>query len=298
VLLSTYNGEKHLSTQLQSILEQQDVDLDLFIHDDGSSDQTINIIRKYENEHSCIHLISIEHLGVPGSYFSLIESVPDNYDYYSFADQDDIWHKYKLKTAANMLTQIESSSLKIYCGALTILDDKTGIKIVRSHKRSSLSLSSACIQNTVTGNTLVLDKQSMLQIKSLPQPRLAIMHDWWIFIVLSALDARMVYDPTPYISYRQHQSNAIGMANSQTNFANLIKDIFCPTKYFRIKKQSEEIALLLEDTAKPDSIDLLINFSASHHSMVDRIKYLLNTPVKARTMARNIWHFICRLRYG
>ena len=91
VLLSAYNGEKFLCEQIDSIMNQQNVDLDLYIRDDGSSYRTQEYLKQYVEQNDSIHLQNGCNLGVANSFMSLLYNVPNHYDYYAFADQDDIW---------------------------------------------------------------------------------------------------------------------------------------------------------------------------------------------------------------
>lgn len=90
VLMSTYNGEKYLKEQLDSILNQEQVDLKLLIRDDGSTDGTVNILKEYENSHTNIKWYSGLNLGCGKSFFQLVLDAPKS-DYYAFVDQDDVW---------------------------------------------------------------------------------------------------------------------------------------------------------------------------------------------------------------
>ena len=99
VLLSTYNGEKFLSVQLESLLAQKDVDLTIFVRDDGSSDTTPNVLVQFAAQHNNIHLRLEKNIGVIASFFDLMTTVDDDFDYYALADQDDYWLPEKLISA-------------------------------------------------------------------------------------------------------------------------------------------------------------------------------------------------------
>lgn len=89
VLLSTYNGSKYIKEQIDSILSQEGVNIDIYIRDDESTDETVNIIYEYKSNN--IFLTEGKNIGVGNSFMELLYSVPEIYDYYAFADQDDIW---------------------------------------------------------------------------------------------------------------------------------------------------------------------------------------------------------------
>ena len=96
VMMSTFNGEAYVEEQINSILNQLNVKISLFIRDDGSKDKTISIIRNKINRNSNIQLIQGENVGVGNSFMNLLYSTPDDYDFYAFSDQDDIWESEKI----------------------------------------------------------------------------------------------------------------------------------------------------------------------------------------------------------
>ena len=104
VLMSTYNGERFLKEQLDSILQQQDVDVRLCVRDDGSTDGTMDILLEYAD---AIELTIGNNFGVGNSFMSMVYSANLESDYYAFSDQDDIWMPDKLISAVDELKNIE-----------------------------------------------------------------------------------------------------------------------------------------------------------------------------------------------
>ena len=96
ILMSTYNGASYLKEQIDS-LEKQDVPVDIFIRDDGSTDKTIDILKKYQSKPN-VHIEYGINLGYKKSFMTLLMKVND-YDYYAFCDQDDIWLPNKISCA-------------------------------------------------------------------------------------------------------------------------------------------------------------------------------------------------------
>lgn len=90
VLLSTYNGEKYLREQLDSLLVQQGVDLRIIARDDGSKDTTVEILKEYAGKDTRVSFFEGKNVGPAQSFFDLIMKSPDS-DYYAFCDQDDVW---------------------------------------------------------------------------------------------------------------------------------------------------------------------------------------------------------------
>ena len=108
VLLSTYNGEKYIREQLDSILTQKDIEVSILIRDDGSTDSTVDIIHEYCSNNSDIKLIKGSNMGACKSFFELFKEADMGYDYYALADQDDYWYADKLTVACNMLAKIDN----------------------------------------------------------------------------------------------------------------------------------------------------------------------------------------------
>jgi glycosyltransferase involved in cell wall biosynthesis len=94
ILMATYNGEKYLGEQIDSLLAQTNMDWQLYIHDDGSTDNTQAILQEYAQKHSNIHILEYEsQRGAMKNFLSLLQRVEA--DYYMFCDQDDVWLKQK-----------------------------------------------------------------------------------------------------------------------------------------------------------------------------------------------------------
>ncbi|HFL3236591.1 TPA: glycosyltransferase, partial [Clostridioides difficile] len=104
VMLSTYNGEKYIDEQIESLLAQSQVDLHIHIRDDGSYDGTVQKVREYAKSYpDQIHVTEGENVGVIGSFFELMLQTSTVYDFYAFCDQDDVWKPYKLSRAVGRL---------------------------------------------------------------------------------------------------------------------------------------------------------------------------------------------------
>lgn len=97
VLMSTFNGEKFIREQIESILAQENVNIKLLVRDDGSTDKTLDILNEYKNKGKLNYYIG-KNLGPQLSFMHLLQNAP-YCEYYAFADQDDVWLKDKLSTA-------------------------------------------------------------------------------------------------------------------------------------------------------------------------------------------------------
>lgn len=205
VLLSAYNGEKYIKKQIESILNQKEVEVSLLIRDDGSSDKTIEIIGKLADENSNITFCKGENLGPARSFMDLINK-SDEVSYYAFADQDDVWKPNKLISAINKMK--EDNRPELYMSALEIVDeDLNPIEI--KQVTGNFTFEGAMIKNFATGCTLVFNK-NLRDIIKIYNPNYLIMHDSWITRVCYAVGGNVIIDENYYIKYRQHSANVLG----------------------------------------------------------------------------------------
>ncbi|MCI8661366.1 MAG: glycosyltransferase family 2 protein [Lachnospiraceae bacterium] len=206
VLMSTYNGEKYFSAQIESILTQKNVDVKLLIRDDGSTDETINIINiisaKYTNK---ISVIIGQNLGYEKSFLELLLNAKDA-DFFAFADQDDVWDSDKLLIAIEKLNKFQQAPALYYSNVRV-----TNAQLQYSHELEDKGYDKkACklLNSGAMGCTIVLNK-SLLEILQKYHPQEKWPHDYWIMTVALYVGA-VYYDPSSHMSYRQHAKNATG----------------------------------------------------------------------------------------
>lgn len=213
VLMSTYNGEKYIREQITSILEQKGVQVTLFIRDDVSKDNTVNVIHDMQKQNSSIKLSAgKKNLNVGNSFMTLVYSVPDEYDYYALADQDDIWLPDKLSEAILML---EDSGFSLYASNQENVD-KNGISMGLRYTDEKIHLTPESIisRNMLAGCTMVFSlkvKQILSEKDRRPSAALLRMriHDVWIASVAAVMEG-ICYDERSFIQYRQHENNVVG----------------------------------------------------------------------------------------
>lgn len=210
ICMSTYNGARFVASQIDSILKQDYENWILLIHDDGSTDDTVKIIKKYSKNDDRIYFVeedSNSHLGVKKAFFSL--SFLKSTDFYMFSDQDDIWKPNKVSiTLKEILKQDQSYPVLVHTNYeffYNSLDNaqKSGTKHYTDFKRLLLA-------NNVTGCTCMFNKclRDKLMASEIPYPNI-IMHDWWLAIIASSM-GKVVYINESTIYYRQHSDNVVG----------------------------------------------------------------------------------------
>lgn len=239
VLMSTFNGEKHLREQIDSILAQMDVNVELLVRDDGSSDRTTEILAEYQ-EAGKLRWYTGENLKPAYSFMDLIQRAGDA-PYYALSDQDDYWLPEKLSRAVRMLREAEPSRPALY-HSRTILADENLNPINDERKGNQITtVKQALIGSGATGCTMCFNR-ALLELLRKPHPDFKLMHDNWIYKVCMVTEGSILRGDKPYILYRQHGNNAIGgFSQKQHPFRRHLKSIRGEKCY-----RSEGIAALYE----------------------------------------------------
>ena len=216
VIMSTYNGEKYLKEQIDSILNQKDVALTLYISDDCSTDKTVEIIKEYQEKYNNIILhINEKNKNFTYNFLDSLFEFKDNeeYDYYAFSDQDDVWLDEKLITG---IRKIESTGKNtLYCSNLKIVDENlidTNKKMIsQNYKVKHYDVLS---KNIVTGCTIIFDKEFKNTVTEF-YPNNIYLHDYWLALIANYIkNSHFICDTESLlINYRQHASNLIGSNN-------------------------------------------------------------------------------------
>lgn len=206
VLMSTYNGEKYLKQQIDSIINQVDVEVNLIVRDDGSKDNTINILKDYAKEKK-IKWYTGPNLKPALSFIDLVFNAPKS-DYYAFSDQDDVWYPNKMIEAIKKI-EGNSSQPALYYGSQELVDKE--LNTIEIHaldvKRSPFA---RFIINQAAGCTMVFN-YNLFKIVKKHRPTILHMHDNWILKVCEAIGGYVYVDNKPYVKYRQHSNNVEGL---------------------------------------------------------------------------------------
>lgn len=236
ILLPTYNGEKYIKEQIDSILNQSYKNIRLIISDDGSKDTTLQILKEYEQKDNRIKVyIQQQNLGVVKNVEFMLEKVEN--PYYMLADQDDVWLPEKVEKSLEKLKQenadlvfgdlevVDQELKKIYpsFGDFMLLNRKIN-KYINSDRLNYL-------YNCVTGCTLLAKKETIEKILPLPQKSKYVIHDYWMGLMVS-LNGKVAYIPEKYIKYRQHGNNQVGTDKISHRFQKLeqVRELFINVK--------------------------------------------------------------------
>tara|TARA_B100000161_G_scaffold54803_1_gene36020 strand:- start:206 stop:1042 length:837 start_codon:yes stop_codon:yes gene_type:complete len=241
ILLATYNGESFLRGQLDSIVNQEYKSWELLIHDDGSIDNTIQILNEYENNYpKKIKLLNDQRVFSSASknFFHLIENRSKEANLYCFCDQDDIWHKSKLRLIIERYISKEVEEPLLIHSDLSLIDKK-GELLEKSHnklinyQKNFITKNTSYYYNPVPGCAMTINSALADKIS---YSKYMVMHDWWILLSAMQENTTVLYIDLPLVAYRQHSGNVLGYKKNNVLIL-VIRLLFKIPRYiFNVKK--------------------------------------------------------------
>lgn len=299
ILLATYNGEKYLAQQLESILEQDYSGWRILVADDGSDDKTVEVLRKYSGvlgDRLVWQGENARNLG-PTQVFSALAGM-STAAYQMFCDQDDVWLPDKIsKTLAAM------RAAEARCGNNTPLLVHTDLRIVDSdlltiapsfwryqklEPGSGGKLNRLLSQNVVTGCT-VMSNRALTDL-AVPIPGGAAMHDWWLALV-AVLFGEVVSLDEATMLYRQHGSNSIGAKGwgCRRIFMLARQSGEVRSSILRSVSQAQLLLACYRDRLPPGKLEMLEAYAALPlMSKFERIKNIFNHQFFKHGVVRNV----------
>jgi glycosyltransferase involved in cell wall biosynthesis len=210
ILMCTKDGSAFIADQLKSIAAQTHENWILIVSDDGSNDDTVATIRRFAEAYpEKVKIRKGPGKGVCANFLSLANDPTIDADYFAFSDQDDIWHQDKLQRALAWLGAVPAEVPGMYC-ARTELMTIDG----RSYGFSPLftrppAFANALVQSLAGGNTMVFNRAAKKILEEAATTSV-VLHDWWVYQLVSGAGGIIRYDPRPTLKYRQHADNLIG----------------------------------------------------------------------------------------
>lgn len=206
IIVSTYNGEKYISQQIDSLLGQDYPDVEIYVRDDGSTDGTLDILRQYEEKGKIKLIVGSENLGYCGSFFELLK-IAENGEYWSFCDQDDIWYKEKVKRAVEFLETKKGENRKplLYYSFSKMIDENGRSMGIQKPPEGTLEFRRAFTGTFGVGFSMVINRElrdAMLKC----DPHKVHAHDWLAGAIALGM-GEVLIDPTVCADYRRLDSS-------------------------------------------------------------------------------------------
>lgn len=244
ILLATYNGEKYLREQLDSLYQQTFTNWNIYIHDDGSTDHTSDILNEFAEKHDNFIILDYpsQH-GAKDNFLSMLQAV--DADYYFFCDQDDKWCRNKIEKQITKIKEIENKEDKpiLVFSDLFVVDsqmnliDKSMWKLEGIHPEFLTTFDEGGAFEFVTGCTMLLNKKAKDTVVY-PADK-AVMHDSWITLCVLRSEGVIEAIHESLVFYRQHGNNTLGVSQwSQMSrfrkLTNIRKSINANYKHYRM----------------------------------------------------------------
>lgn len=217
ILMAVFNGARFLQAQLDSLEAQTHRDWSLHVSDDGSSDDSLALIRDFaERTGRAVTIRQGPSQGYARNFLSLLDATPAEADFVAFCDQDDVWLPEKLSRALDALSQQPADRPALYGTRFWIWFAETGTRRLSQPRPRPTVFRNALAQNFAGGNTMVFNRAALaVAIRTRSAAAGVVSHDWWLYQIVTGVGGVAIHDPEPTILYRQHRSNQIG-ANDGT----------------------------------------------------------------------------------
>ena len=304
ILMGTYNGGRYLTEQLSSIAAQNYPDWNLLVRDDGSTDDTVELLRQFAAHEPRVRLCDVTggNRGACGNFATLMdEALKEPYRYFAFADQDDCWHPEKLTVQLDVMRELERDHpgvpLLVHSD-LEVVDDQMRslhpslMRYQSIHHEVDRPLQVLLIQNFVTGCTMLANRP-LLEC-ACPVPPEAVLHDWWLALC-AAVFGQMGYIDRSLVRYRQHVANAVGAKSLRSQFNPATASWYRSWQRGRFHlaqsmRQAEAMAKRVTDagTAKTD-LQLISSYAQlADNCMLSRIEFVVKHNVLPQAPLRKL----------
>lgn len=284
--MATYNGEKYVAQQIESIIDQTYSNIDLYIRDDGSIDSTVSILNQYSNHYENIHVFTGEqNLGYPQCFYALIRKKIDA-DYYFFADQDDKWKEEKVANAIKKIEMEDDDEAVCYYGGYTICDSNL-VPLAQGGKLyGKIQLVNTLFEVPGLEFTMAINKKAMeLLLNNMPYKSSG--RGVWMAMLYSSC-GKIVYDNVSYAFYRRHNTAVTSQSmnfwgiwkwrlkqflfhNALTSYKEIIKDI--KNVYYDLLDENDKklIDLFADEKYFPNVIKKVFFPKRLRRNMVDEL---------------------------
>ena len=215
ILLATRDGAAHLGPQLDSIAAQSHRDWSLIVSDDGSADATCTMVERFARQReNPVTLLQGPGRGSAANFLFLMRewaalAPPDAW--MAFSDQDDVWLADKIARAVDLLARVPAGGPALYCSRSWVCDTGLANRRLSAPRPHPPGFRNALVQNIAAGNTIVLNPAAArLAAAAAQEAGQVVVHDWWLYQLITGCGGTVLHDDRPGLLYRQHSGNLIG----------------------------------------------------------------------------------------
>ena len=265
ILMSTYNGEKYIKEQIDSLISQTYENIEIYIRDDGSKDNTVKIVKEYKEKYKNITLIEGKNLGFINSFFELLKICNDA-DYYAYCDQDDVWMEDKIQRAVEFLEKTNKNKPALYFSNSDYYDGDMNY-LATAEKNKVYNFRNSLVECVTQGMTMVVNnctRKLIIQNK----PENCLYHDWWTYMICSGF-GKIVYDDKSLVKYRRHnKSVTVEGKNPFQLLVFRIKKFIVGDSLKKIKEQWKEYEKFYYNELDEENKKLLKLFTHKYNFLI------------------------------
>lgn len=276
ILLATYNGEKYIEKQLNSLVRQSYINFTCFIHDDGSCDNTRNIIDYFiKKDNRFVYVDGPSQHGAKCNFMYLLSNVES--EYYLFCDQDDYWHPEKVDRLLSCIKEIEEDGTKpslCFCN-LNVVDDAGKIISKDFMKYSGFYISridykNILFKNVAPGCVMILNKQLRNEVVRVRNCSNIEMHDWWC-IAVASIKGKCFFLNESLNDYYQHSTQQIGAVRDDDIIKKVIKKGIC---VFSAKERMQKSKWLIGVSNQAKELSNIVSTDDLKHNELCKLAHL------------------------
>ncbi len=216
ILMALCDGAPFVEDQIASLADLAGVTALLHVRDDASEDGSLGRVARACRTHGLPHRTArnATRQGFAATFLTLLRDLPGAPGLVALCDQDDVWHRTKLRRAARILSRVPPGQAAMVCGRVRVCDARLTLDgQVLPVAAPRVSFANALVENVCRGNTIVLNAAAARLARDCAAAALGAgvyAHDWWLYLLLTGTGGQVLFDPVPGLLYRQHGRNAIG----------------------------------------------------------------------------------------
>lgn len=279
ILMAVYNGADYLDAQLSSLAAQHHENWQLLASDDGSCDNSLRCLKSFQSKGHQVDIVKGPKQGAGMNFLYMIREAPKYTapgGWLAFCDQDDVWLPERLSRGQKALQAGDPVQPALYCSRTFITDENMENQRLSAARPRPPSFRNALSQNIASGNTILLNRAAtQLVLEAAHEVTDIIIHDWWVYLLITGAGGRVVHDDIPTILYRQHGGNVIG-AND------------------RLLARLRRVWLILRGTYRTWNSSNIMALRASEHRLAGPEKIILEDFSAMR--ARRFWGRLLAMR--
>ena len=270
VLMSTYNGEKYIGEQIESLINQTYKNIEILIRDDGSKDRTVEIIKKFATENKNIDLKEGKNIGFINSFFELLKMADNDADYFAYCDQDDVWMEDKIERAVNFMEKADNTKPVLYFSNSDYYDGNMNF-LKTAEKNKVYNFRNSLVECVTQGMTMVVNKKTK-EIIAENRPQNCLYHDWWTYMICSGF-GEIIYDNKSLVKYRRHNKSVTVEGKSPIQlFIWRVKKFFIGDSLKQIKKQWIDYEKFYSDRLDSENKKLIKLFAREKYNFFIALK--------------------------